>query len=208
VADITGLLVDSLSGGAVADAKVRITDKLNRSLELNVDSTGSFQFRNVPFGTAHLTVSAPGYLTTVSPITIQSREPLKPHVLLNPRPQKLDVEFGRKAITLGQPIEFVNGQPEVTVGSMNIVEQLAAALLEKSEVEGVEIQVHTDDSGSPSYSRRLSQQRADAVVELLVQLGVPQRRVRGKGYGPDQPLAPNVSDANRARNNRVQIVVD
>jgi outer membrane protein OmpA-like peptidoglycan-associated protein len=208
VADITGLLVDAVSGGPVADAKVRITDKLNRSLELNVDSTGSFQFRNVPFGAARLTVSAPGYLTTVSPISIESRENLKPHVLLNPRPAKLAVTFARKAITLGQPIEFVSGQPEVTVDSMVIIEQLAAALLENSELEGIEIQVHTDDSGSPSYSRRLSQQRADAVVELLVQLGVPQRRLRGKGYGPDQPLAPNVSDANRARNNRVQIVID
>lgn len=208
VADITGLLVDSVSGGPVADAKVRITDKLNRSLELNVDSTGSFQFRNVPFGPARLTVSAPGYLTTVAPIAIESRDPLKPHVLLNPRPQNLDVEVGRKTITLGKPIEFVNGQPQVTVDSMVMVEQLAAALLENSELEGVEIQVHTDDSGSPSYSRRLSQQRADAVVEFLVQLGVPQRRIRGKGYGPDQPLAPNVSEANRTRNNRVQIVID
>lgn len=208
VANITGLLVDALSGGPVPDAKVRITDKLNRSLELNVDSTGSFQFRNVPFGAARLTVSAPGYLTTVSPISIESRENLKPHVLLNPRPAKLAVTFARKAITLGQPIEFVSGQAEVTVDSMVIIEQLAAALLENSELEGIEIQVHTDDSGSPSYSRRLSQQRADAVAELLVQLGVPQRRIRGKGYGPDQPLAPNVSDANRAKNNRVQIVVD
>lgn len=208
VADITGLLVDAVSGGAVADAKVRITDKLNRSLELNVDSTGSFQFRNVPFGTARLTVSAPGYLTTVSPISIESREALKPHVLMNPRPAQLDVTVGRKAITLGQPIQFVNGKPDVTVDSMIVVEQLAAALLENSELEGVEIQVHTDDSGSPSYSRRLSQERADAVVALLVQLGVPDRRIRGKGYGPDQPLAPNVSEANRARNNRVQIVID
>lgn len=208
VTNITGLLVDAVSGGPVADAKVRITDKLNRSLELNVDSTGSFQFRNVPFGSARLTVSAPGYLTTVAPISIESREPLRPHVLLNPRPQNLDVTIGRKSITLGQPIEFVNDQPQVTVDSMVMVEQLAAALLENNELEGVEIQVHTDDSGAPSYSRRLSQERADAVVELLVQLGVPQRRIRGKGYGPDQPLAPNVSEANRARNNRLQIVID
>ncbi len=208
VANITGLLVDAVSGGPVPDAKVRITDKLERSLELDVDSTGSFQFRNVPFGVARLTVSAPGYLTTVSPITIESREALKPHVLLNPRPQTLDVQVNRKQINLGKPIQFVNGQAEVTVDSMVMVEQLAAALLENSELEGVEIQVHTDDSGSASYSRRLSQQRADAVVELLVNLGVPKRRLRAKGYGPDQPLAPNVSEANRARNNRVQIVVD
>ncbi len=208
VADITGLLVDAVSGGPVPDAKVRITDKLNRSLELDVDSTGSFQFRNVPFGAASLTVSAPGYLTTVLPVNIDSREQLKPHVLLNPRPEQLDVKIGRKEITLGKPIEFVSGQAEVTVDSMSMVEQLAAALLEQPDLENIEIQAHTDDSGSASYSRRLSQQRADAILDLLVQLGVPKRRLSAKGYGPDQPLVPNVSEANRARNNRVQIILN
>jgi hypothetical protein len=42
VANVTGLLVDSVSGGPVPDAKVRITDNLNRSLELAVDAHGSF----------------------------------------------------------------------------------------------------------------------------------------------------------------------
>jgi outer membrane protein OmpA-like peptidoglycan-associated protein len=90
---------------------------------------------------------------------------------------------------------------------MVMVEQLAEALKEKAELENIEIQVHTDDSGSPTYSRRLSQQGADRLKQLLSQLGVAERRITAKGYGPDQPLAPNVSEANRARNNRVQIML-
>jgi outer membrane protein OmpA-like peptidoglycan-associated protein len=207
VADITGLLVDSASGGPVPDAKVRITDKLNRSLELAVDAQGSFQFRNVPFGEARLTVTAPGYLPSVTPVKVESRDGLKPQVLMNTRPDKLDLKVGAREITLNKPIQFVPETPEVAVDSMVMVEQLAAALKDNEQIENVQIQVHTDDSGSATYSRRLSQQRADRIVELLTQLGIPKRKLSAKGLGPDQPLAPNVSDANRARNNRVQVVL-
>jgi outer membrane protein OmpA-like peptidoglycan-associated protein len=207
VADVTGLLVDSVSGGSVPDAKVRITDNLNRSLELDVDAQGSFQFRNVPFGEARLTVTAPGYMTTILPIKIESRKALEPHVLMNKRPDQLDLTIGRNQITPGSPIRFVPQTADVAVDSMVMVEQLAEALKENAELENIEIQVHTDDSGSPTYSRRLSQQRADRLKQLLSQLGVAERRITAKGYGPDQPLAPNVSEANRARNNRVQIML-
>lgn len=207
VANVTGLLVDSVSGGPVPDAKVRITDNLSRSLELAVDAQGSFEFRNVPFGEARLTVTAPGYLTTLLPIKIDSRKALEPHVLMNKKPNKLDLTVGAKEITLKQPIEFVAQSPEVTIDSMVMIEQLAELLKERDDIEKVEVQVHTDDSGSPQYSRRLSQQRADRIAQLLTQLGVPERRITAKGYGPDQPLVPNVSEANRAKNNRVQIVL-
>src|SRR5690606_31559816 len=131
---------------------------------------------------------------------------LEPHVLMNKKPNKLDLTVGAKEITLKQPIEFVAQSPEVTIDSMVMIEQLAELLKERDDIEKVEVQVHTDDSGSPQYSRRLSQQRADRIAQLLTQLGVPERRITAKGYGPDQPLVPNVSEANRAKNNRVQIV--
>ena len=207
IANVTGLLVDSQSSGPVPDATVTITDKLNRSLKLEVDAQGSFQFRNVPFGTARLTASAPGFMTTVLPIVIESREDLKPHILMNARPAKLALQVGRKEIKLDRPIQFVGDTAEVAIDSMSMVEELAVALKENAEIGSVEIQVHTDDSGAASYSRRISQQRADKIQELLIQLGVRDARLSAKGYGPDQPLAPNVSDESRARNNRVQIIV-
>lgn len=207
IANVTGLLVDSQSGGPVPDATVTITDKLNRSLKLEVDAQGSFQFRNVPFGTARLTVSAPGYMTTVSPIVIESRDELKPHILMNARPEKLALQVGRKEIKLERPIHFVGETPEVALDSMSMLEELAVALKEKPDIGQIEIQVHTDDSGAASYSRRISQERADRIREILTQLGVKAARLGAKGYGPDQPLAPNVSDESRARNNRVQIVI-
>lgn len=207
VANIVGLLVDSVSGGPVADASVTIMDNLNRSLKLSVDKTGSFQFRNVPFGAAFLTASAPGYLSTVTPLNVDKREGLSPHLLMNARPTTLALKIGPQRITLDRPIEFVGDQADVTINSMSMIEELAEALKDNEKLDSIEIQVHTDDSGAASYSRQISQERAEVIKDILVRLGVAKERLTAKGYGPDQPLAPNVSEANRAANNRVQIMI-
>lgn len=207
IANVTGLLVDAKTGGAVSDATVTITDKLNRSLELKADEAGAFQFRNVPFGTAQLRAEAPGYLPTVSPLLIESRQDLEPHVPMNPRPERLGVKLTRSEIQLDRPIRFVGDTSEIAVDSLTIVEELAVALMEGPELGNVQIEVHTDDSGAASYARRLSQERADVVRTLLLDLGVKRRRITAKGFGPDHPLVPNISDANRRYNNRVQVMI-
>ncbi len=207
VANITGLLVDGRNGGPVTDAQVTIIDKLNRSLSLDVDAAGAFQFRNVPFGDAHIRATAPGYLPTIHPVKVASRDELKPHILMNARPEKLGVTFTKTEVKLARKIEFVGDTVDLMLNSTAMIEELAVALAENSEAGNVEIQVHTDDSGAASFARRLSQERADRIKQLLVDLGVLERRVTAKGYGPDQPLTPNVSDESRAKNNRVQFVI-
>jgi len=207
LANITGLLVDGRNGGPVLDATVTIVDTMNRSLSLEVDAAGAFQFRNVPFGSARLRATAPGYLPTIHPINIVTREELKPHVLMNPRPARLGVTVTKTELKLARPIEFVGDTTTLLLDSAAMIEELAVALTEKPEIDNIEIQVHTDDSGAESYSRRLSQERADHIRGLLIDLGVLERVLSAKGYGPDQPLTPNVSDESRAKNNRVQFIL-
>jgi outer membrane protein OmpA-like peptidoglycan-associated protein len=72
----------------------------------------------------------------------------------------------------------------------------------------VEIQGHTDNSGSRDGNQRLSDARANAVRDWLVKAGVAGGRLKAKGYGQDRPLAPNVTEANRAKNRRVQFIIN
>jgi outer membrane protein OmpA-like peptidoglycan-associated protein len=72
----------------------------------------------------------------------------------------------------------------------------------KLEVEG-----HTDSTGSEEFNQTLSEQRANAVREFLIQQGVDQASVTARGFGKIQPVASNDTAAGRQLNRRVEMVV-
>jgi len=207
VATITGLLVDAATGEPIPHAAVKVTDKLGRELELIADETGAFQFRNVPFGRATVTATGSGYLTTVAHFDIQSRKDIEARLSLNERPEQPNVEVTDKELKLKRQVHFLYDSAEILPDSLSILEEIAEALKAHPEIDRVEIQGHTDNTGQPDYNRQLSHRRAEAVKTSLVKLGIPENRLTAKGYGPDKPLVPNTNDANRARNRRVQLIV-
>jgi peptidoglycan-associated lipoprotein len=71
----------------------------------------------------------------------------------------------------------------------------------------IEIQGHTDSTGSSEYNMRLGQERADAVRLYLSQKGVALNRLSTISYGETQPVDSNKSKAGRSKNRRVVIVV-
>jgi len=71
----------------------------------------------------------------------------------------------------------------------------------------VEIRGHTDDRGSTAYNLRLSESRAQAVVDYLVGKGIDPRRLQAKGYGKSLPVDTNDTDEGRANNRRVEFKI-
>jgi outer membrane protein OmpA-like peptidoglycan-associated protein len=71
----------------------------------------------------------------------------------------------------------------------------------------LEIQGHTDSTGSPSVNRRLGEDRAEAVRLFLYQQGVALNRMSTISYGAASPVAPNNTKVGRAQNRRVVVVV-
>ncbi len=67
------------------------------------------------------------------------------------------------------------------------------------------IEGFTDDTGDPDYNIKLSEKRARNVSYVFLGAGIPAEKVTFKGRGKDKPLVPNTSDANRAKNRRVEI---
>ncbi|WP_298189765.1 OmpA family protein [uncultured Pseudomonas sp.] len=71
------------------------------------------------------------------------------------------------------------------------------------------VEGHTDSKGSDAYNQKLSESRANAVREVLVnQYGVDANRVNAAGYGEARPVADNATDSGRAVNRRVEAEVE
>lgn len=77
----------------------------------------------------------------------------------------------------------------------------------------IEIQSHTDSKGTESYNEKLSQKRAESVVAYLISKGISKERLKAKGYGESEPIAPNENKdgsdnpAGRALNRRTDFKI-
>jgi len=72
---------------------------------------------------------------------------------------------------------------------------------------GVEISGHTDNTGSPEHNQVLSEQRAQSVVDYLVNRGIDMGRMKARGYGETQTLSDNETEEGRALNRRTELKI-
>ncbi|MFN9776645.1 MAG: OmpA family protein, partial [Candidatus Kapaibacterium sp.] len=103
-------------------------------------------------------------------------------------------------------IEFATGSADIQPASARDLDEMAVSLLAHPNTV-MEIRGHTDDKGSAQTNEKLSLLRADAVAGALQQRGVPSSRLRTRGFGSSQPLVPNTSEENRAKNRRTEFVI-
>jgi OmpA-OmpF porin, OOP family len=84
----------------------------------------------------------------------------------------------------------------------------AVAFVKKYPDANVKLEGHTDSMGTEEYNQTLSEERAGAVQNYLVQKGACQRAdISTVGYGESRPIADNKTDAGRAENRRVDILI-
>ncbi|MCX6571458.1 MAG: OmpA family protein [Candidatus Aminicenantes bacterium] len=69
------------------------------------------------------------------------------------------------------------------------------------------IECYTDSTGTNELNMRLSTARARSVYEFLMGQGISNSRMKYQGFGPDNPVAPNDTETNRAKNRRVEVVL-
>ena len=88
------------------------------------------------------------------------------------------------------------------------ISELAAFLKRFSDLQ-VDVEGHTDSVGPENYNQQLSQRRAQAVVDLLVnQHGISADRLEAVGYGESRPVASNDTSEGRAENRRVMATLE
>ena len=108
-------------------------------------------------------------------------------------------------VTLGDVL-FAFGKADLTAQAGPRLDKLAKFLTEFPERKLL-IEGYTDSVGSARFNQTLSERRAAAVQQALIQRGVAADRIVARGYGKDFPVADNSSDEGRAMNRRVEIVI-
>ena len=80
-------------------------------------------------------------------------------------------------------------------------------LMNRNPALRLEIGVHTDNTGSAATNLRLSQTRAQVMVNYLINRGIEGKRLAAKGYGGAKPITHNTSESGRKMNRRIELNV-
>lgn len=117
-------------------------------------------------------------------------------------------KFVYETILSDDRVRFGLNKAELSGEAQEALNAFSSALLERNEGVFVEIQGHTDNTGSPEYNLTLGERRAQNVLRYLnAEGGLPLHRMSAISYGESAPVTDNESSESRAQNRRVALVV-
>lgn len=203
---IGGRVLDA--GGLPIAARVRFDpDPGFGTLKTNPD-TGRFR-KEIKPGRFTTTFSAEGFKSKEKAVRLEQGQNFFVEVTLDPiqpeRPKGAALQDDR--IVLQDQVNFVTGSDRLAESSYPVLLQVADVLKENPNVALVQVEGHTDDRGGAQTNQRLSQKRAETVVQFLIESGVEPSRLTPIGFGEAVPIADNDTAEGRARNRRVEFTV-
>ncbi|MEC7120873.1 MAG: OmpA family protein [Pseudomonadota bacterium] len=116
-------------------------------------------------------------------------------------------ETGAVDLIMPGAITFATNSAVIAPNFTGTLSQLASTLREYDK-STITVSGHTDNTGGAALNQRLSQDRANSVAGYLRSQGVPASRIQAIGYGFNQPVASNATEAGRAQNRRVEISIN
>lgn len=121
---------------------------------------------------------------------------------LNNLPNPAQAEALARALNL-QIINFASDSALIPPANQAILD-IAAARMQQAPDIALTVEGYTDATGDAVYNKRLSEQRARAVVDYLVSQGVASSRLTAIGHGPENPIADNITEQGKFRNRRIE----
>jgi OOP family OmpA-OmpF porin len=107
-----------------------------------------------------------------------------------------------------EKIQFEKGSSKLAKVSDAILDRVVAIVKESPSIKHIEIRGYTSSEGIVAKNKALSQARAENVMAYLIAHGIPKDLLNAKGFGPDDPIAPNDTEENREKNRRVTFEVE
>lgn len=119
-----------------------------------------------------------------------------------------DARLTDRGVIVNLPdVLFAFDSARLTGDAQRTVGEITRVLRDVSD-RRVAVEGHTDSIGTLSYNQRLSEDRARSVASELVSQGVSRRRIMTRGFGETSPIASNRTDEGRARNRRVEVIIE
>ena len=111
-------------------------------------------------------------------------------------------ETVKRILFVARNVQFRSSSSRLTSGSLPALRELADTLKTNPDLE-LTIEGHTDNSGTPEYNQKLSDQRAMQVKKVLISMGIGEDRISVRGYGDTQPIGDNKTKEGKSENRRV-----
>jgi OmpA-OmpF porin, OOP family len=124
-----------------------------------------------------------------------------------PPPDPPRVKLVGTQIDILAQVQFETNTAVIRPESDALLGEVADLLRAHPELLRIEVEGHTDAAGTPEFNRRLSQDRAEAVMARLVAHGIDPTRLSATGFGETVPLGDNATEEGRTKNRRVQFRV-
>lgn len=196
---------------ATRKMNIAIADKNGRGIPAEVDVTQRHRGRivyhkrvrvnkkgkiDVPTGKGtELIITAPGYMP--KKVEIDEHDKEKKIVLEK-------IEEGKGIIV--ENIHFEFDKWYLKKKSLDILDRIIKVMNGRHNLK-FEVRGHTDSTGNPAYNRKLSERRADAVVEYMIKNGISPERLVSKGFGETKPIASNKTREGRRKNRRTEFFI-
>ena len=200
---LIGKVKDSESGEPVL-AKIDVKDISTGDViatTASSDADGSYRVKLPAKKSYFIDLHATGFLSDMKRIDVPENWSKE---VYNLNIELIKVKVGKKVVL--KNILFETGKSILTAGSHTELDHLLNIMKENAQMR-IEISGHTDKTGSEPLNFKLSEARAKAVVEYLVQRGIYRSRMEFRGYGSLQPISDNATATGRAKNRRVEFKI-
>jgi len=116
------------------------------------------------------------------------------------------IEIRPDQIVTKVQVKYATGKFKILPASYKLLNEIVLAMNDYPKMK-VLVAGHTDNKGKQASNMKLSQRRADSVVDYLVTKGISADRLQAIGYGPTQPIASNKTNTGRAKNRRTEFKI-
>jgi OOP family OmpA-OmpF porin len=149
-------------------------------------------------------------LTACGPIAFQDtvRYATAPEPEPEPEPKPKRVQVTADHILIDEKIQFDYDSAAIKAESHSILDEVVEVVKENPDISKIHVIGHTSSEGKDSYNKKLSGERAAAVVAYLTEHGIEAGRLSSEGKGESEPIADNDTEEGKEKNRRVEFKIE